>query len=111
MTRLRALAWLIALIAFVVPSLGTATAGHAMPPAQAASADCPEHAPPPEDCPAQGTAKHAAGQCCPFMTGVVAVMPPAAMAEATPSFSSAVAAAERSLAGLLFTKDPPPPRV
>jgi hypothetical protein len=112
MTRLRAFAWLIALIAFVVPSIGTATVSHAMAPAQqSASADCPDHAPPPEDCPAQGTAKHAAGQCCPFMAGVVALIPPAVADDAPAMFDARPPGLVPHLSGLTSAKDPPPPRV
>jgi len=119
MTRLRALVWLIAVVAFVIPAFGTTTASHAMMPdmapamaqgERAASVDCPDHAPPP-DCPAEGTAKHAAGQCCPLMSCVFAILPPADPADAPSFFPPAVAAAVRHLTGLDFTKDPPPPRV
>jgi hypothetical protein len=110
MKRLRSLAWLIALIAFVVPSLGTGSMAHAMPPAgQMAAADCPDHAPPP-DCPAQGTAKHAAGQCCPFMACAVAVLPYEAAVQAASLFHGRPAHPVPSFVGLLFTQDPPPPR-
>lgn len=116
MTRTRTLVWLIALVAFVVPSFGTAAASHAMSPAmvhgaQAASIDCPDHAPPPEDCPAEGTAKHAAGQCCPMMSCTFAVMPPASADNALALLHIWLAAPARSLTGLTFTQDPPPPRV
>jgi hypothetical protein len=111
MTRLRTLLWLIAVIAFAVPSFGTVMAKHAMAPAgQAASVDCPDHAPPP-DCPAQDTAKHAAGECCPLMSGVVAVLPTGAPVASALSFPPPVAGAVHSLTGLTFSQDPPPPRV
>jgi len=111
MTTLRSFAWLIALIAFVVPTLGTASIAHAAQPTErAASADCPDHAPPP-DCPAQGTAKHAAGQCCPLMAGVVALLPPVAAAPTPAPLHTRPAVAVPGLAGLTFTQDPPPPRV
>jgi hypothetical protein len=116
MTRTRSLVWLIAVIAFVVPSFGTAVASHAMTPsmthgAQAASVECPDHAPPPEDCPAEGTAKHAAGQCCPMMSCTFAVLPPASADGALALHHIWLAAPVRSLTGLTFTQDPPPPRV
>ncbi|MDP2333230.1 MAG: hypothetical protein Q8M19_21310 [Reyranella sp.] len=116
MTRTRSLVWLIALVAFVVPSFGAAAASHAMAPsmtheAQMAAVECPDHAPPPADCPAQGTAQHAAGQCCPMMTGVVAVLPPTSVGVAPAPLHDWLAAPVRSLAGLTFTQDPPPPRV
>ena len=116
MTRTRSLVWLLALVAFVVPTFGTAVASHAMSPAmvhgaQAASADCPDHAPPPEDCPDQGTARHAAGQCCPLMAGVVAVLPPASVGAVPAPLHDWLAVPARQLTGLTFTQDPPPPRV
>lgn len=116
MTRARTLVWLIALIAFVVPTFGTAGASHAMAPmmeqgAPAAAVECPDHAPPPQDCPAQGTAKHAVGQCCPMMSCAVAVLPPAAVEGASPSIGQPLRAPVHTLVGLTFTQDPPPPRV
>ncbi|TAJ36091.1 MAG: hypothetical protein EPO55_23155 [Reyranella sp.] len=116
MTRIRTLVWLIALAAFVVPSFGAAAASHAMTPsmthgAQVASVECPDHAPPPQDCPAQGTAKHAAGQCCPMMSCTVAVLPPASAGVAPAPLHAWLSAPVRSLTGLTFTQDPPPPRV
>ena len=116
MTRARILVWLIALVAFVVPSFGTAAASHAMTSsmthgAQAATVECPDHAPPPEDCPAQGTAKHAAGQCCPMMSCTFAVLPPASAGVAPAPRHAWLSAPVRSLIGLTFTQDPPPPRV
>jgi hypothetical protein len=110
MTRLRAFAWLIALVAFIAPPFGTMSLAHSALPAEQAAAECPDHAPPP-DCPAQGTAKHAAGQCCPLMAGVVALVPPAVPAETPASFHALLAAPEPSLAGLFCKQDPPPPRV
>jgi hypothetical protein len=112
MTRLRALFWLVALIAFVVPSLGTASMAHAAASVErTAAADCPEHAPPPAPCPETGTARHAAGDCCPLMASALAVLPPAADGDAAPSFHAPLPERMRSLAGRLFTQDPPPPRV
>ena len=110
MNRLRAFAWLIALVAFIAPPSGAMSLAHAASAAGQAAADCPEHAPPP-DCPAQGTAKHAAGQCCPLMAGVVALMPADAPAEAPVPFHARPAAPATALAGLFYTQDPPPPRV
>lgn len=111
MLRLRTLSWLIALLAFLAPSFGTASMAHvAQPRKQAASADCPGHAPPP-DCPAQGTAKHAAGNCCPLMAGVVALLPPAAVVQTAAPLHARPATIAANLTGLPFTQDPPPPRV
>ncbi len=112
MTRSRSLFWLVALIAFVMPSLGTASLAHAAASIErTASVDCPEHAPPPDPCPEKGTAKHAAGDCCPAMACALAVLPPAAEGDAALSFHAPLPERGRSLAGRLFTQDPPPPRV
>lgn len=111
MTRARTLVWLIAVVAFAVPSFGTVMAGHAMAPAgQVASVDCPDHAPPP-GCPAQGTAKHAAGECCPLMSGAVALLLPGPIAEAPARSHARVIAAVANLASLFLKHEPPPPRV
>lgn len=115
MTRARTLVWLIAVIAFAVPSFGTVGAGHAMAPplergAQAGAMDCPDHAPPP-GCPAQGTAKHAAGECCPLMSGVVALFLPGAIADAPVRSHARVIAAVAGLTSLFLAQEPPPPRV
>lgn len=110
---MRSLLWLIALAAFVLPSFGVSiAAGHAMaPPQQAASVECPDHAPPPQDCPAEGTAKHAAGQCCPLMAGVVALLSPTVTASVSAVRHALVSATTHDLTGRLFTQDPPPPRL
>jgi len=109
MTRIRLLAWMTALVALLVPPSLTV---HAMAPVgQAVSLDCPDHAPPPEPCPAKGTAKHAAGDCCAQMSGTVALLPSAAALDAPILFSSAAPARARSLAGRTYSRDPPPPRV
>ncbi len=60
--------------------------------------------------PGEGTAKHAASDCCPLMSGAVALLPPAALEDAS-SVRRPAGASAASLAGRLFTKDPPPPRV
>jgi hypothetical protein len=111
MVGARSFLWLLALVAFAVSSFGTASIGHASASAeQSAMADCPDHAPPP-DCPSQGTAKHAAGKCCPLMTGVVALLPPVASAQTVAPYHIRPATIARNLIGLTFTQDPPPPRV
>jgi hypothetical protein len=110
MIRLRAFVWLIAIVAFIAPPFGTMSLAHSALPSEQAAADCPDHAPPP-DCPAQGTAKHAAAQCCPLMAGVVALVPPAVLADAPVSFHALLAAPAPSLVGLIYKQDPPPPRV
>ncbi|MEP6658259.1 MAG: hypothetical protein ABJC33_13545 [Betaproteobacteria bacterium] len=112
MTPIRSLVWLVALIAFVVPSFGTAAMVHAAAPAErAASVDCPDHAPPPDPCPAKGTAKHAAGACCPLMTSASALLPPIADVDGPVVLHARVPAPVRHLIGRTFTTDPPPPRV
>src|SRR5690348_3614099 len=72
MKALRLLVWMIALAALMVPPGLTV---HAMAPSQSVSMDCPDHAPPTDPCPDHGTAKHAAGDCCPLMTGAFALLP------------------------------------
>ncbi|MDP1749243.1 MAG: hypothetical protein Q8L22_07285 [Reyranella sp.] len=116
MTRARSLVWLIALVAFVVPAFGGAMASHAMasPMAhggQTATVECSDHAQPPQDCPAEGTAKHAAGQCCPMMSCTLAVLPPSVADDALSSLGQPPLAPVLGLAGFTFTQDPPPPRV
>lgn len=115
MTRARTLVWLIALIAFVVPSLGAMSMAHAAGPAGPAErptlADCAEHALPPDPCPDQGTAKHAAGQCCLSMSGAVALLA-VALGDGTHwSSVSPHVVPVHSLTGRTFSQDPPPPRV
>lgn len=107
MIRLRLLVWLVALLSLAVPPV---MAGHARAStAEAAMVDCPDHAPPPP-CPDEGTAKHAASACCPLMGGAVAVLLPEASMAARPPAESRAAMTVLTLAGRLFTKDPPPPR-
>lgn len=116
MTRARTLVWLIALAIFAVPSFGAAAASHAMAQpmtqeAGAVSVDCPDHAPPPAPCPEQGTDKHAASQCCPLMAGSVALLPSTIVDRASSPAERPLLAPAHRLAGLIFTQDPPPPRV
>jgi hypothetical protein len=108
--RVRSLAWLIALLAFVmppsfVPATAMASADHAT------MSDCPNHAPPPAPCPEKGTAKHAAGLCCPAMAGSLAVLPAGVPGPSRTVHQSYVAPVVSHLTGLSLTKDPPPPRV
>ena len=110
--RLRGLLWLIALVALAFPPLSraaTAVAVHGDG-AMAAMSDCPDHPPPPDPCPANGTAKHAAGDCCPMMSGAIAVLPEGAAADVRPATHIRVTSIVTRMSGLLFTKDPPPPR-
>jgi hypothetical protein len=109
MTRLRLLVWLVALMALIAPP-GMSLHAMAVAP-QASSVDCPDHAPPPDPCPNEGTAKHAASACCPLMSGAVALLPAPAVMEAPLPFDVLLPLRVRSLAGRLFTQDPPPPRV
>ncbi|MBL0898589.1 MAG: hypothetical protein IBJ17_07820 [Reyranella sp.] len=116
MTRLRSLLWLLALGALVFPSFGIAvvpshaSSAHAVPPAmQMTSLEC-EHAPPPPDCPDRGTARHAAGTCCPLMSASVAVLLPEMGMEGPPAAFVRVLAGAARLAGLSSVQDPPPPR-
>jgi hypothetical protein len=109
MIRRRLFVWLIALMAFIAPP---GMSAHAMmPAAEASSVDCPDHAPPPDPCPSEGTAKHAASACCPLMAGAVAVLAAPADIDTPVLLDVFLSLRTRSLAGRLFTKDPPPPRV
>jgi hypothetical protein len=110
MTRLPLLVWLIAMLALIAPP-GLSLSAMAAPVEKAATVDCPDHTPPPSPCPDKGTAKHAAGTCCPLMAGAVALLSPAMVIEATFALATMVAPSVRSLSGRTFTKDPPPPRV
>ena len=106
MGRVRLIVWLIALLAFVAP-----VSAAPMMAMQTAAMDCPHHAPPPDPCPHKDTAKHSAGTCCPLMSGAVALVPSTLAKDAVPSREARIVTAGRSLAGLIFTQDPPPPRV
>lgn len=110
MAWVRLLVWPVVLLAFAWPAglSQRATAGAAM--AGMAMSDCPFHAPPPHPCPDEGTAKHAAGACCPMMAGTVALMPATPEHIARPLDHDYVLFVESSQTGLLFTLDPPPPR-
>ena len=109
MTRLRLLVWLIALMALIAPPGMTIHAMAAV--SQMSSVDCPDHAPPPDPCPSEGTAKHAASTCCPLMSGAVALLPPAPGIETRVPFDVHLSQRGRNLVGQVFTQDPPPPRV
>lgn len=108
MTRLRLFIWLVALMALIAPPGMTI---HAMAASQASSVDCPDHAPPPDPCPSERTAKHAASACCPLMSGTVAVLAAPAGADAPAFTDIPVSTSVRHLVGRVFAKDPPPPRV
>jgi len=105
---LRRLLWLIALAVLVCPS-AIPVAGaieRAVHPGSIHCADCP---PPP--CPEHGTARHAAGLCCPLMSHTLAVLSfatPVARFRAIRSFAEFTG---RDLIGLSPRQEPPPPRV
>jgi hypothetical protein len=107
MKALRLLVWMIALVVLMVPPGLTV---HAMAPSQSVSMDCPDHAPPTDPCPDHGTAKHAAGDCCPLMTGAFALLPLSVRLADPIAFH--LSPPQRALfhAGRIVTKDPPPPR-
>jgi hypothetical protein len=111
MTRLRLFVWLIALVAFIAPAGASAAPHQAAPQEQAALSDCPDHAPPPKPCPEQGTAKHAASACCPLMSGTIALLPLTAVDGMSSSVEPPLLTLAHRLTGLIFTQDPPPPRV
>jgi hypothetical protein len=109
--RPRALVWLLAVLALALtPVVGAsdakAAANHA---AGASMPECPDHAPPP-DCPDEGTAKHASGDCCPLMANAVALLPDAAAAVRPPVDRALLSSVPPGLTGLSPSKDPPPPR-
>ena len=108
MIRTRFLVWMIAVLALLAPPGMTA---HAMAPAgQAATVDCPGHAPPPDPCPDHDTAKHAAGACCPLMSGTVALLPATVASGEAASSQAVLQVHSPDLVGRLFAQDPPPPR-
>jgi hypothetical protein len=107
---LRGLIWLLAVCAFllppaVAPMAATEAARHA------AMSDCSDHAPPAAPSPDKGSAKHAAGLCCPAMTQVVAVLPVVAATTSGESTDARVLPVAPHLTGLSPHTDPPPPRV
>jgi len=105
----RLLVWMIAAIALLAPPGMTA---HAMaPPGEAASVDCTHHAPPPDPCPDHDTSRHAAGVCCPLMSGAVALLPAAITSGETALSRPLPQVRSPNLVGRVFTQDPPPPRV
>lgn len=107
MRLLRAFAWLLTVMAFMVPPA-------AMQPAQAMQGGergvhCPGSLPPP--CSDHDTAKHAAGTCCASMAAASALLP--ASGEAVASAMSSLDRASTVVAGLTGfsqAKEPPPPR-
>jgi hypothetical protein len=108
--RVRGLVWLIALCAFLLPPAFAPTTAMASSDHVSIS-DCPYHAPPPQPCPDKGTARHAAGTCCPLMAAMVALMPSAPEYTERQVQYDYMPSVATEQPGLLFTKDPPPPRV
>ena len=109
MKAARLLAWLVSLVALMVPP---GMVAHAMAPAhQVASVECPDHPQPPPPCPDQGTAKHAAGDCCPLMASMAALLPAVAGVDCLIVFQMPAPHRALSCVGRTVTKDPPPPRV
>jgi len=107
MRLLRAFAWLLTVVAFMMPAA-------AMQPAQAMQGDamamhCGDPMPPP--CPDHDTAKHAAGSCCSSMAAASALLPASgdALRSAMSSLDRA-ATAVAGLTGISRAKEPPPPR-
>ena len=109
MKMARLLVWLVSLVALMVPP---GMASHAiMPTHQAATVNCPDHALPPPPCPDQGTTKHAAGDCCPLMASMAALLPSAVAIDGLVVFQVPPPGRGEGHAGRTVTKDPPPPRV
>ena len=105
----RRLLWLIALTALLLPSaFGPAVAFDRM--SHPVMRDCGHETPPPL-CPEKGTANHAAGLCCPLMSGVVALLPPATPTDARRLQAPIAPTAAQHLTGLFPNEEPPPPRV
>ena len=111
MKALRLLICLFTVVALAMPPL---TVKAATPPALHAGMDCPHSAAdgkgskPPEQ--QQNDSKSLAQSCCPSAPFGWAVIALDVAAERRPILDRAPVAG-RSLAGLTFTKDPPPPRV
>jgi hypothetical protein len=106
MKLVRAFAWLLTVVAFMMPAAtiqpASAMPGHEM------TVGCHDHMPPPP-CPDHDTAKHAAGTCCPSMA---AALLPARVA-AQQSAQSSMDRTSTPVAGLMGfsrAKEPPPPR-
>ena len=102
------LLWLVALAAFVCPPTIAAAAatGSARFAVSHHCADCP---PPP--CPENGSARHAAGLCCPSMAHAIAVLSLTVVIASSDDADKVPIFAGRDLTGLSPHQDPPPPRV
>ena len=111
MRRLRALRLFVGTLAALALLLPPMWPAHAVAPAQPVTAiECPDHVPA-DPCPDAGTARHAAGDCCPLMSSVVAVLAVTVDIGGPATLSPAVRSPSRSLVGRTFSQDPPPPRV
>ena len=111
MKALRLLICLFAAVALAMPPLAVKAA---TPPAQHAGMDCPHSSADTKgDKPTdqqQGDSKSLAQSCCPSAPFGWAVIALEIVAQHVPVLDRAPVAG-RSLDGLTFTKDPPPPRV
>ena len=112
MIRRAFLVWLIAVVALLVRRRAMAAHAMAVRRARLRRSIVPTMRRRPIPVRTKDTAKHAAGECCPLMSGAVALLP-ATMASGVTAASSHAPPRVRSpsLIGLLFTQDPPPPRV
>jgi hypothetical protein len=108
--RLRNLLWLVAMTAFLLPSFVGSPAASDRMMMHPVMSDCGHDAPPPP-CPEKDTARHAAGLCCPFMSGLGELLPPVATVGTRGVHASYTVPAARHLTGLSPHEDPPPPRV
>ncbi len=100
--------WVLAVLALLLQPVWPA---HAMQLAQSvATVDCPDHVPA-DPCPDAGTSRHAAGDCCPLMSNVVAVLAVTVDVGAPGVVASPARPPSRHLIGRTFSQDPPPPRV
>jgi hypothetical protein len=107
MKLLRAFAWLLTVVAFMMPAA-------TMQPARAMQGGergmhCGD--PMPLPCPDHDTVKHAAGTCCASMAAASALLP--ASGDALLSSMSSLDRASTAVAGLTGfsqAKEPPPPR-
>lgn len=104
----RLLVWLATLAALLAPP------GTTMPAAEpdrsaAVGIDCADHAAPPP-CPDQGSARHAAGDCCVHMTVHAALLPNLVLLADRPPAAARIPFADETTAGLPAARDPPPPR-
>ena len=118
MTRLRLLAWLLSLAALIAPpglltcvaQASAAPVEHAPAVGHAVAVGCADHLPAPPPCPDEGSARHAAGTCCPAMAGVAMLPPPGLEVVPAASLARPDAPLARMLHGRGLQTEPPPPR-